>query len=260
MNELIKKALYKLGITKGSVLYRTLRTLRNISMISLAKFEELFGIKLYGWELREHSNKYFGADKNAYNKLYSKSAQWWGGDDFEIRSAVIKILSQGSIPNLDMILDLGCGHARTLARLSYDLANLKRISLEEIKLIGLDFSSVALKLAKHHSFKKGINLELVCGDMTQTPFEDNSFSLIMSNGSHEHLENPNFREVKRILRDDGFFLCLVPIVGDNESEIIWEIQNVQRENEFKKQTWINIFKRDGFKIVDLQDGIFICRA
>lgn len=260
MNELTKKTLYKLGITKGSTFYQTLRTLRNISMMPLAKFEELFGIKLYGWEIRIHSNKYFGTDKNAYNKLYSKNAQWWGSDDSEIRRAVIRILSQGSIPNLDKILDLGCGHARTLARLSYDLANLKGINLEEIKLIGLDFSSVALKLAKHHNFKKGINLELVCGDMTHTPFEDNSFSLIISKGSHEHLEKPNFKEVRRILRDDGFFLCLVPIVGDNEPEIIWEIHNVQRQNEFKKQTWINILKRDGFKIVDLLDGIFIYRT
>ncbi len=260
MKELTKKTLYKLGIKKGSTLYKTLLTLRNISMMLLVKFEELFGIKLYGWEKRIHSNKYFGADKKAYNKLYSKNVQWWDGDDSKIIRVVIRILSQGSSPNLDKILDLGCGHARTLARLTYNFANLKGINFEEIKIIGLDYSLVALKLAKHHNFKAGIDLDLVCGDMTHTPFEDSSFSLIISKGSHEHLEKPNFKEVWRILRDDGFFFCSLPIVEDNEPEILWEIHNVQRQNEFKKQTWINILKRDGFKRVALLEGIFICRS
>lgn len=219
----------------------------------IPELEGLFKLKLPGWEKRYHVNKYFGSDKTAYNRLYSKNAQWFKMNDLEIRDVMKSLISSGSIQKFDSILDLGCGHARTLARLSYDLQH-----SSEVMLIGLDFSLEGLKLAVKHNKYNNSTVYLNCADMTNTPFRDKSFKLIISNGSHEHLEKPNFREVRRIIKDDGLFLCLLPFVPIHEPEMAWTIKNVQRENIFWKQSWIRILEKDKFN-VEVVNRVFICR-
>lgn len=261
----VKEILRKIGVEKESIWYKIFSVIFHNIVLSLfflvkklnpfSAIEDFFGVRLYGWERRNHSNKYYGSDYKAYDKLYSKNAEWWHGGDYIINRSIINLLSQGVVKELDMILDLGCGHARTLARLSHYLVNLERI-----KLIGLDFSSAGLQLASRHKFKKNSILHLICADMTRTPFKDKTFSIVISNGSHEHIENPDFKEVRRILKDDGFFLCLMPVVGDNDPEVLWEVCRVQRENKFRKQKWIDLLKRDGFDKIDYVDSVFICSA
>jgi len=255
-NESIKRFLGSIGITKGSILYKKLKTvyhLFTLAFVPISRVEELFHIRLYGWHKRRHRNKFYGEGRTAYDSLYRRNAQWWKSDDSDMRRIIVSVNAEQLNSPVDKILDLGCGHGRTLARLSYDL-----MKLSGVRLIGLDFSIEGLSHAKYHKIRRGFSLDLICGDMTSAPFRDQSFGLIISNGSHEHIENPSFEECRRMLKKGGLFLCLVPIVGESEAEINWEIINVQRENKLKKKTWVEMLERDGFNVA-YDKGVFICR-
>lgn len=89
------------------------------------------------------------------------------------------------------MLDAGCG---------VDAPFTRKFS-GEAKIVGIDLCQ---KLPK--------DLSTVCGNLSQLPFLDSSFSIIFSRSVFEHLVEPDqvMREMYRALRPGGFCVILTP--------------------------------------------------
>jgi len=99
------------------------------------------------------------------------------------------------------ILDLGCGEGSILNMLQ---GNKK-------ELIGLDVSSLAIKLAR----SKHENCKFIKYNGRNIPFKDNYFDLVYSTYVLEHLANPEeyIQEAIRVTRNNGFILFIFPNYG-----------------------------------------------
>jgi N-acetylglucosaminyldiphosphoundecaprenol N-acetyl-beta-D-mannosaminyltransferase len=133
--------------------------------------------------------------KESYKKTYDKIAKNfsstrhfdWGEFDF-----FSKYLKKGQ-----KVLDLGCGNGRLMDFLKK----------HEVNPTGMDYSSELLKIAKD----KHPDIDFIQGDMTELPFADESFDLVVMLASFHHLENPKRRndclsEIHRILKKDGIII------------------------------------------------------
>jgi len=95
------------------------------------------------------------------------------------------------------ILDIGCG--------SGEIA--QKIMGRGHFVTGLDFSSVAVELAK------GLGLDCGLADLDNgIPFDDGTFNAVWAGDIIEHVFDPIFvlKEVKRLLVNRGVLLCTVP--------------------------------------------------
>lgn len=88
------------------------------------------------------------------------------------------------------VLDIGCGNGKNM------------LYRPELQMIGIDFSEEMVKI----SSKKG--LDVICSDMCNLPFPDNSFDHFICVASYHHLDNENDRrkalnQFYRILKSGG---------------------------------------------------------
>ncbi len=99
-------------------------------------------------------------------------------------------------------LDLGCGH-QLLPQWRHAQ---EKVLIENSEfIVGIDRDY--LSLMKHNTLKNK-----VCGDITELPFQDNSFDLITSNMVFEHLNNPEMqlKEIQRVLSRNGKLIFHTP--------------------------------------------------
>jgi ubiquinone/menaquinone biosynthesis C-methylase UbiE len=99
------------------------------------------------------------------------------------------------------LLDVGCG-------IGYFTVPASRLLINN-KVIGLDIVPEMLDFAKGNAV--GINnVEFIKSEEYYFPVEDNSFKYVLiSNVIHEVLDKAKyFNEVKRVLKDDGYFLII----------------------------------------------------
>ncbi|MGQ9722815.1 MAG: class I SAM-dependent methyltransferase, partial [Candidatus Jordarchaeum sp.] len=91
--------------------------------------------------------------------------------------------------------------SRTEAK-SFFIAN----NREDVECYALDNSSVAIELIREEIPNAFLS------DCRSTPFTENEFDFIFSAGLMEHLDDEKsfLKEVKRILKDDGYLLTFVP--------------------------------------------------
>jgi len=78
------------------------------------------------------------------------------------------------------------------------------------KVIGVDISSDAINYAKN-VYKKQ-NLNFIQGDSINLPFRDESFDVITSFETIEHIKEYDkfLKECRRVLKNDGLFICSTP--------------------------------------------------
>ncbi len=95
------------------------------------------------------------------------------------------------------ILDLGCGDGR-----SVPIWNVFG------RATGIDLSAAAVEQAGRNF----PGLKFVCGDAVHSPFEDNSFDIVISQEVVEHIENQTayVDECHRLLRKDGYLVLTTP--------------------------------------------------
>lgn len=134
--------------------------------------------------------------KKSVQKAYRK---WANTYDEEINPSidleedrVIKLLN---INKGDFILDVGCGTGRYSKLLAKKGAN----------VIGVDFSRNMLKIAK----RKVRKAEFKQSDITKRfPFKDKTFDKIICSLVLSHIKNinPVLKEMKRVLKDEGFII------------------------------------------------------
>lgn len=75
-----------------------------------------------------------------------------------------------------------------------------------------DISGVALKKAKNRGIRNTIKVDL---DVEPLPFEDNTFDVVISSSSIEHVFYPEkmLSECSRVMKQGGKFILLVPNIG-----------------------------------------------
>jgi len=94
------------------------------------------------------------------------------------------------------ILEVGCGNGNLIEKFPRN------------KVIGIDFSSIAIKKAK---MKKG-EFPLIMGDVFKLNFDNNSFDLVFSNGLVEHYIDrveEIIREKYRITKKGGYVVTII---------------------------------------------------
>lgn len=99
------------------------------------------------------------------------------------------------------ILDLGCGEG----------TRLNLISTKKSKNFGIDISPKAISLAK----KRFPHLNFLVGDIEKIPFPADTFDLVYSAFTFEHLDNPEkvIKEALRVLKDNGKLVIVAPNYG-----------------------------------------------
>ena len=103
-------------------------------------------------------------------------------------------------PKNSYILDVGCGRGDF-------------ISLDPLRIIGYDFNFLSLKIAGERNFPN-----LLCGNVLQMPFRDESFNNIHCADLIEHFDIAQattlLRELYRVLKKNGLLLISSPMPSD----------------------------------------------
>jgi len=98
-----------------------------------------------------------------------------------------------------VVLDAGCG-------VGYGT---NYLGMKAESVVGVDVSRKAIKYSKNYKTK---NVTFMLGDVTNLPFKDNCFDIVISFEVIEHLKNYEkfLQEVRRVLKSDGLFICSTP--------------------------------------------------
>jgi len=100
--------------------------------------------------------------------------------------------------DLGKVLEVGCG----------DGAMLRLLMDRGIAAAGVDASSSGIE----RCLAQGLRAQCLDVSTDGLPFSDDEFNLVISLETFEHLMNPHYalREVRRVLRPGGRFICSVP--------------------------------------------------
>ena len=100
------------------------------------------------------------------------------------------------------VLDVGCGHGRTLARAA--------ASVPEGFVAGVDVSAAMVRMASRHNREliKNGRVEITCTDSTHPPYPDHQFDSVLSVHTLYFWSNPDahLREIHRIMKDRAHFV------------------------------------------------------
>ncbi len=198
------------------------------------------------------NNHGFDLSKNGYINLLTsnKLKVEYSKELFEARNKICKkglfskatklieeiILNYSNSLNEVMILDAGCGEGSNLSEI------MNSLDLKLYKAVGLDISKEAIFIAS----KEYQNIIWTVGDLSNTPFKEKSFNIILN-----ILSPSNYGEFKRLLKENGILIKIVP----NElhlhelREIIYE--KTDKENYSNEQV-VQHFN-DKFKLIDVKD-------
>jgi len=133
-------------------------------------------------------------NKKEYRRLYElESSYWW----YIGRREIIKsLLAKISLNKNSHILEIGCGTGGNLEILS-----------QFGEVTGLDNSPEAIEFCQKRGFRN-----CLLGDAENINFPERSFDLIAALDLLEHIndEQKVLKEIHRALKDDGYFLIMVP--------------------------------------------------
>jgi len=169
----------------------------------------------------------------------------------EIIKKWLIFLSRRNKINNWKVLDFGSG-------LGYNLPTLKRFTK---KIVACDINKKSLTLSEQKNGTKSISYILLNGQ--ELPFKDKTFDLVIATEVFEHI--PNYKiimgEIKRIIKDDGFFIMSTPNYF-NLTGIIKKFKDRKNNNQMwgpwgghcggleRFTTWLNVERMlSGFKII-----------
>lgn len=113
-------------------------------------------------------------------------------------------LSHVSVGIQDIVLDVGCGGGRTIAKLA--------VAAAEGKVYGVDYSEASLAVARKTNAAQVAagRVEILAGSVSQLPFSDGMFDLITAVETHFFWPNlaGDVREVARVLKRGGTFVIV----------------------------------------------------
>lgn len=117
-----------------------------------------------------------------------------------------QILNHYTLKKNDVFLELGSG-------LSFFA---RRLAKEGMRVVGIDISMEALQISKKIFEREGIkNYLLVCGNVLDMPFNNNSFDLVYGGGVIEHFKDTQeaIQEFLRVLNKNGTVYNTVPYLN-----------------------------------------------
>jgi ubiquinone/menaquinone biosynthesis C-methylase UbiE len=128
-------------------------------------------------------------------------------------------LKHVNINSDSVVLDVGCGGGKTINRLA------RRAN--QSKLYGLDQSADMVEYSRHVN-KKLISqnrLEIVHSSVEKTGFKDEFFDLVTAIETYYFWPNlaEAFREIKRILKKEGYLLIISEMIQDG----VYEVENAE---------------------------------
>ena len=140
------------------------------------------------------------------------------------------------LPDNAKILDIGCGKGFLL----YDFLKV----LPKAKVFGVDISEYAIE-----NSKKEIRNDLIVGDASSLPYEDNFFDLVISINTLHCLEAPKLfkglMEMERVGKEKKY-LCVESYRNEVEKAnlLYWQ---VTCECFFTPEEWDWIYKQTGYQ-------------
>ena len=155
-------------------------------------------------------------------------------------------LSHLKAVNPSQVADFGCGGGINVAKLIKLFPN--------AKVTGFDYSSVSVKESKKvndKEIKQGI-CNIVQGDVSKTPFENETFDLITAFETIYFWPGPltSFKEVYRTLKPGGTFLIVNEFDGISEREKKYE-KIIDGLKLYTNQELTDYLKQVGFQCVIL---------
>lgn len=140
------------------------------------------------------------------------------------------------------VLEVGCGFGSNIK-----LLQSKR---DDVEVFTLDNSKTAIEKIKNDIPNSYL------GDCRETPFEDNQFDLVYSAGLMEHFKDelPFIKEMKRIVKDDGYFVTFVPAKYS-----LWQLYQLLHfgnwqhgyEKAYSASSLKNLFQKNNFNVIEL---------
>jgi ubiquinone/menaquinone biosynthesis C-methylase UbiE len=173
-----------------------------------------------------------------YEKIRPSITQW-----LPRYYAVLRLIKIGE----GFILDASCGTGDTTIELKKKGA----------KIVGINISKEEVMLALKKAEREGVKIDFVIGDLTNAPFKDKTFSLIISLDTLEHIEGDDkvFREFARMLKLSGKLILSVPYGATNSAELFRE-QRILRKfmpcflytnASFNGKSWLEATEEDAMK-------------
>ena len=123
------------------------------------------------------------------------------GSAFWLRQHIGRYVFAAQFANGMAVLDIACGAGYGANYLMNNGAK---------TVIGGDYSEEAIEYARLHYSREGLYFLRL--DAQQMPFRNNSFDVIVSLETIEHLERYQdfLHDCKRMLKEDGIFICSTP--------------------------------------------------
>jgi ubiquinone/menaquinone biosynthesis C-methylase UbiE len=169
------------------------------------------------------------------NKLDLLTKMYWN----YLRNEYLKIIYHYSKKS-KTILDIGCGNGYYCIELAKKGKSC--VGIDPLKEISLD-------IAKTNAKKENVKVKFIQGISEKLPFKDKTFDvvLLMSVLQHVNDQKKTLYEIRRVLKDNGFFILSVPLYSKkniksnyeskryNLNMLINELINVGFKINYKKQ-------------------------
>lgn len=184
----------------GSIRTKEIDKIHNLSVIFCQECEAYFAHPmpsdefLRKWYSEEEKKKRWNNDLNLAIKANHEQNRYNYEEYFRIASENLNLDGSGKV------LEIGC----------YSGLFLKKFKDLGYECKGIDLNQGFVKYGREH-----YGLDLECGTIFDFKFTDKSFDIIIFHQVLEHLSDPKsfLKEVRRILKDDGYIFLSVPNTG-----------------------------------------------
>lgn len=166
-----------------------------------------------------------------------------GGPRHDYRESLLLDLVRGSLQKGNLVLDAGCGSGSLLYKLSKSGCTVYGIeqSMEYV-------DAIVRTSGELDSLK---NTQVKHGSVTDIPFRDNMFNLVVSGDVLEHVKDDEkaVREFHRVLRKGGVCAVSVPAI-----QSLWDFSDewAGHLRRYSKEGISGLFERNGFVVDDVR--------
>ena len=174
---------------------------------------------------------------------------------------IIRLLKSRALSHLtpsSKFLDVACGTGEIIARLASEYLT--------VEFAGVDFTAAMIEKAKQKNVSlKNVNFQEA--NVTQLPFEDNLFDVVICSDAFHHFLNPDqaLQEINRVLKVGGLFLLVDIAVNNNLMQFIGNTFLKKLENAqhyYSKKEHAEILTNSGFlvetKLTYFFNNYFVC--
>ncbi len=154
------------------------------------------------------------------------------------------------------ILEVACNMGTTLTQLA---------RTHNAEVVGVDMNEMALEKAKQNVKQQGLEdkVTIKFADARELPFPDETFDVIINEAMLTMLNNEDkqkaINEYYRVLKKGGVLLTHDIDFPEDDEDFIMELRRVISvpATPLKQEEWLNMFKKSGFTISDVDRGNMI---